>query len=170
MWRVPAKHSRQLQLLLRIQVHWLGKRGGMRRVIRRHIRRRADGVDLAVDVNAVFAINRGTGPTEAVQSTSIVQDATARADDEGDGPVARPERRLSPGGAMTKEPDQFKPLTREELSELAGEELPERAAMSLVNANVAIPINAAVAANVLSDGAAAVAAAQQQTPIDQSNL
>jgi hypothetical protein len=70
---------------------------------------------------------------------------------------------------MTKEPDQFKPLTREELADLAGEELPERAAMSLVNANVAIPINAAVAANVLSDGATAAAIAQQQTPIDQSN-
>ena len=53
---------------------------------------------------------------------------------------------------------------------MTGEDLPERAAMSLVNANIAIPINAAVAANVLSDGAAAVAAAQQQTPIDQSNL
>src|SRR4051812_11762401 len=85
-------------------------------------------------------------------------------------PAGRPAGRLSTGGAMTKEPDQFKPLTREELTELAGEELPERAAMSLVNANVAIPINAAVAANVLSDGAAAVAVAQQQTPIDQSNL
>jgi hypothetical protein len=70
---------------------------------------------------------------------------------------------------MTKEPDQFKPLTREELTDLAGEELPERAAMSLVNANVAIPINAAVAANVLSDGATAAAIAQQQTPIDQAN-
>ncbi|MEA2384407.1 MAG: hypothetical protein QOH72_4378 [Solirubrobacteraceae bacterium] len=70
---------------------------------------------------------------------------------------------------MTKEPDQFKPLTREELADLAGEELPERAAMSLVNANVAIPINAAVAANVLSDGATAAAIAQQQTPIDQAN-
>jgi hypothetical protein len=70
---------------------------------------------------------------------------------------------------MTKEPDQFKPLTHEELAELAGEELPERAAMSLVNANVAIPINAAVAANVLSDGATAAAIAQQQTPIDQAN-
>jgi hypothetical protein len=70
---------------------------------------------------------------------------------------------------MTKEPDQFKPLTREELAHLAGEELPERAAMSLVNANVAIPINAAVAANVLSDGATAAAIAQQQTPIDQAN-
>jgi len=70
---------------------------------------------------------------------------------------------------MTKEPDQFKPLTREELADLAGEELPERAAISLVNANVAIPINAAVAANVLSDGATAAAIAQQQTPIDQAN-
>jgi hypothetical protein len=71
---------------------------------------------------------------------------------------------------MTNQPDQYRPLTREELSELAGEELPERAAMSLVNANVAIPINAAVAANVLSDGATAAALATQQTPIDQSNL
>jgi hypothetical protein len=64
----------------------------------------------------------------------------------------------------------YKPLTREELNEMAGEELPERAAMSLVNANVAIPINAAVAANVLSDGAVAYADAAQTTPIDQSNL
>ena len=62
-----------------------------------------------------------------------------------------------------------RPLTREELNELAGEELPERAAMSLVNANVAIPINAAVAANVLSDNAIAYADAAQTTPIDQSN-
>jgi hypothetical protein len=59
-------------------------------------------------------------------------------------------------------------LTREELDELAGEPLPERAAMSLVNANIAIPVNAAVAANVLSDGAVAYADAAQQTPIDQS--
>jgi hypothetical protein len=66
--------------------------------------------------------------------------------------------------------DQFKKLSREELNKLAGEELPERAAMSLVNANLAIPINAAVAANVLSDGAVAYADATQTTPIDQSNL
>ena len=64
---------------------------------------------------------------------------------------------------------EYKPLSREELGQLAGEELPERAAMSLVNANVAIPINAAVAANVLSDGAVAYADAAQQTPIDQAN-
>jgi hypothetical protein len=63
----------------------------------------------------------------------------------------------------------YKALSREEIEELAGEQLPERAAMSLVNANVAIPINAAVAANVLSDGAVAYADAAQQTPIDQSN-
>ena len=47
------------------------------------------------------------------------------------------------------------------------ETLPDRAAMSLVNANLALPINAAVAANVLSDGAVAAAQAQQQTPITQ---
>lgn len=65
--------------------------------------------------------------------------------------------------------DQYQKLSREELEQLAGEELPERAAMSLVNANIAIPINAAVAANVLSDGAIAYADAAQTTPIDQSN-
>jgi hypothetical protein len=64
---------------------------------------------------------------------------------------------------------EFKPLTREELTQLAGEELPERAAMSLVNANIAIPINAAVAANVLSDNAVAAAQAAQTTPIIQGN-
>jgi hypothetical protein len=64
---------------------------------------------------------------------------------------------------------EFKPLSREELNEMAGEELPERAAMSLVNANVAIPINAAVAANVLSDNATAYADAAQSGDIGQSN-
>ena len=49
---------------------------------------------------------------------------------------------------------EYKPMTREELNELAGEELPERAAMSLINANIAAPVNAAVAANVLSDNSA----------------
>lgn len=64
---------------------------------------------------------------------------------------------------------EFTPLTREELIALAGEELPERAAMSLVNANIAIPINAAVAANVLSDNAAAIAQAAQTDDITQGN-
>ena len=61
-------------------------------------------------------------------------------------------------------------LTDEELDEqAAAEELPDREQMSLINANVAIPINAAVAANVLSDNATAYADAAQNTPIDQSN-
>ena len=63
---------------------------------------------------------------------------------------------------------EYRTLTREELNQLAGEELPERAAMSLVNANLAVPVNLALAANVLSDGAVAAANAEQQTPIDQS--
>jgi len=59
-------------------------------------------------------------------------------------------------------------LTPEELEEQAGEELPERDEMSLVNANLAVPINVAAALNVLSDGSTADAGALQQTPIDQS--
>ena len=69
---------------------------------------------------------------------------------------------------MGEKTEEYRSLTREELAELAGEELPERAAMSLINANIAIPINAAVAANVLSDGAIAYANAAHTTPIDQS--
>jgi hypothetical protein len=63
----------------------------------------------------------------------------------------------------------YKPLTREELNTLAGEELPERAAMSLINANVAAPVNAAVALNALSDGSIAYANAEQTADITQSN-
>jgi hypothetical protein len=70
---------------------------------------------------------------------------------------------------MGDKPQEYRKVTREELAELAGEELPERAAMSLVNANIAIPVNAAIAANVLSDGSIAYADATQDTPIDQSN-
>jgi hypothetical protein len=58
-------------------------------------------------------------------------------------------------------------LTDEELQAEAGEELPDREAMSLVNANIAIPVNAAIAANVLSVGAIAYADATQDTPITQ---
>ena len=63
----------------------------------------------------------------------------------------------------------YKPLTREELNGLAGEELPERAAMSLINANVAAPVNAAVALNALSDGSVAYANATQTANITQTN-
>ena len=64
---------------------------------------------------------------------------------------------------------QYRQLTHEELNEMAGEELPERAAMSLINANVAAPINAAVALNVASDNSIAYANAQQTAPITQTN-
>ena len=70
---------------------------------------------------------------------------------------------------MTEEIQEYQPLTREELNKLAGEELPERAAMSLINANVAAPINAALALNVASDHSVAYANATQYAPITQGN-
>jgi hypothetical protein len=63
---------------------------------------------------------------------------------------------------------EYHKLTRAELDELAGEPLPERAAMSLINANVAAPVNLAAALNVLSDNSTAVVIANQTAPIDQS--
>ncbi|MEA2291411.1 MAG: hypothetical protein QOF17_431 [Solirubrobacteraceae bacterium] len=69
---------------------------------------------------------------------------------------------------MTDKPN-YQALTREELNSLAGEELPERAAMSLINGNVAAPVNLAAALNVASDHSVAVANAQQSATIDQSN-
>ena len=65
--------------------------------------------------------------------------------------------------------EEYRKLTREELEELAGEPLPERAAMTLINPNLAAPVNAAVAANVLSDNSVAYANAVQDVDIDQSN-
>jgi hypothetical protein len=47
-------------------------------------------------------------------------------------------------------------------------ELPNREAMSLINANIAAPINLAAALNVLSDSSVAVANAQQYAPIEQT--
>jgi hypothetical protein len=58
-------------------------------------------------------------------------------------------------------------LTPEELDQQVGEELPDREAMSLVNANIAAPVNVAAALNVLSDGSTAYANAEQTTPITQ---
>jgi hypothetical protein len=46
-------------------------------------------------------------------------------------------------------------------------ELPDRAEMSLINANVAAPINLALAANVLSDNSTAIAMATQTNYIPQ---
>ena len=59
-------------------------------------------------------------------------------------------------------------LTPEDLDAQTVEELPDREAMSLINANLAAPINAAVAANVLSDNSVAYANAEQNVDITQS--
>jgi len=59
-------------------------------------------------------------------------------------------------------------LTSEELEAQGGEELPDREAMSLINANVAAPVNVAAALNVLSDDSVAVANAEQTGDITQT--
>jgi hypothetical protein len=61
-----------------------------------------------------------------------------------------------------------KAMTRQEIEAYQVSQLPDREAMSLVNANIAAPINAALALNVLSDNSTAVAVAQQTAPITQS--
>jgi len=58
-------------------------------------------------------------------------------------------------------------IDRHDLAGHAVEPLPDRAAMSLVNANAAIPVNAGLALNVLSDNSTAYANATQTAPIVQ---
>ncbi len=69
---------------------------------------------------------------------------------------------------MTEETRSTEGLSEEELKAQGGEELPDREAMSLIDANIAAPVNAAVAANVLSDDSVAYANAEQNVDIDQS--
>jgi len=59
-------------------------------------------------------------------------------------------------------------LTPAELAAETVEELPDREAMSLINANIAAPVNAAIAANILSDNSIAYANAEQDIDITQS--
>lgn len=61
----------------------------------------------------------------------------------------------------------YTPLTRDELDALTVEELPERAAMSLINVQAAVPVNAAVSANVLTSGSTSTATAGQSGSINQ---
>ena len=72
---------------------------------------------------------------------------------------------------MTEKPkkQEVEGLTPEELEAQSGEQVPEREEMSLVDLNLAVPVNAAVAANVLSEDAIAYADATQDGGIDQSN-
>ena len=69
---------------------------------------------------------------------------------------------------MEDNPNEADELTPEELEAQLAERLPAREAMSLIDANVAIPVNAAVAANVLSDDSVAYANAEQDVDIDQA--
>lgn len=66
-------------------------------------------------------------------------------------------------------PETSPALTAEELEAQGGEQLPDREAMSLVNANVAAPVNLAAALNVASDDSVAIANAEQTAVIDQTN-
>lgn len=59
------------------------------------------------------------------------------------------------------------PLSLHSIEDQYALELPDRQALSLVNANLAIPVNAALSANILSDGAAALSSARQNAPVSQ---
>lgn len=70
---------------------------------------------------------------------------------------------------MSKELEDTQGLSLEELEQQGTEEVGEREEMSLINANVAAPVNAAVALNALSDDSTAYANAEQNVELDQSN-
>ena len=101
--------------------------------------------NIAIPINAAVAAN--------VLSDGAIAYADAAQND--------PDRPVEPRrGRMVMADQDYQALTREQLNELAGEELPERAAMSLINANVAAPVNLAAALNVASDGSVAIANAR----------
>ncbi|HEV3471625.1 MAG TPA: hypothetical protein VG408_00255 [Actinomycetota bacterium] len=60
-------------------------------------------------------------------------------------------------------------LTSEELEQQTSEDVGDREEMSLISSNIAAPVNAAVAANILSDDSIAYANAEQDVEIDQSS-
>jgi hypothetical protein len=70
---------------------------------------------------------------------------------------------------MGKELEDTQGLSSEEIQAQGTEEVGEREEMSLINANVAAPVNAAVALNALSDDSVAIANAEQTVDLDQSN-
>ena len=67
-------------------------------------------------------------------------------------------------------PEQKSEMSDQELEAQSSEELPDREAMSLVNANVAAPVNVAAGLNVLSDNSTADATAEQSNDITQYNI
>ena len=61
-------------------------------------------------------------------------------------------------------------LSLEELEAHAGEYLPDREEMSLVNTNIYAPTNTAIALNLFSDNSVAVANAEQYNDVQQGNF
>ncbi len=70
---------------------------------------------------------------------------------------------------MTDKPKKQEGLSLEELETQNVERLPDREELSLVDVNVALPVNPAVSAIVFSEGSTADASAEQETTTDQSN-
>ena len=71
-----------------------------------------------------------------------------------------------------KKNNEIQPTDQQVTEDVESEELtdmPDREAMSLVNANVAAPINLAAALNVLSDNSVAQAGAEQYAPITETS-
>jgi hypothetical protein len=85
----------------------------------------------------------------------------------GDGPFG--DHRMRGRGMGEKDLQPTDELTPDELDNESAEALPDREQMSLISANVAAPVNAAVALNALSDNSVAIANATQTATIDQSN-
>ena len=126
----------------------------MSRRIRQEINESGLRAEIATDLNAVV-----TGGGDFLSSEQQVHIRQGRSD------------RTEPPSSQQKERTMnARPgLSPEELDAASGEQLPDREQMSLVNANVAVPVNAAVAANVLSDDSVADAEANQLSGIEQSN-
>ncbi len=125
------------------------------RRIRRTVRIDRPGLTLDADVNAVIA----TGHSDGHTVSRITQRRHTPMTDRLPQPADQDPRQLA----------QSDELSPDELERQEGEELPDREAMSLINANVAAPVNAAVALNALSDGSTAYADAVQEGHITQTN-
>jgi hypothetical protein len=105
-------------------------------------------------------VGRGQAPIDTAQEANVNAAVHDVDEDEETGKGGHP---------MAKEAMEYRQLSREELEKLAGEPLPERVAMSLINANVAAPVKAAIALNVLSDDSIAYANAEQNADITHDN-
>jgi hypothetical protein len=124
----------------------------LRKTIRARSAQRSPGIDARSDVNADIAINVGErgGANRTSRRQRIVQA-------QGGGPMSEKDRAEEP-----------KDVSEEELEAQRGEQLPDREAMSLINANVAAPVNAAVALSALSDNSTTIASASQTDDITQT--